>query len=293
MSLPGKDVQLYYKLHWSLLYYVNKKHNIIKGIKTPDQLKKAPLDETYKLREKLYKDTKLIDSYVHENPSKLPPGELEIVADWKHFINKSFIILKTYKKYTVFLDEDTPPRAYGVLSLVTPIEEIFESPLPLLVDAVLLPYKNSIIYDGIMMMHNIIFGRGILSDFNETYREAKARFGVIQSLPFNPHEKKLDEAETLKLYLRSERSREEHWDEIIGLIQSSDELLILYHQEMGKIDARGIGRRLRKIGLRKAWFALLEGTLIAGASTKEKLEETLMEILPAEKKRFVFLYYLK
>lgn len=293
MSLPRKDIHLYYKLHWSLLYYVNKKHNIIKGIKTPDQLKKAPLDKTYKLREKLYKSTELIDSYVRENPSMLPPRELEIVASWKNFIKKRFIIYKTYKKYTVFIDQDTPPRAYGVLSLVSPIEEIFESPLPLMVDAVLLPFKNNIIYDGIMILHNIIFGRGIISDFKESYGEAKARFGVIQSLPFNPPETMYGDAETLKLYLRSERSREEHWDDIMDLIKRDDELLTLYHQEMGKIDARVYGRKLRKIGLKKAWFAILEGTLIAGASTKEKLEETLIEILPAEKMRFVFFYFLK
>jgi hypothetical protein len=57
-----------------------------------------------------------------------------------------FFILRHLKKYSVFLAEEQPPKAYGVLGLVSPIQEIISSwALPVLVQAVLLPFESKII----------------------------------------------------------------------------------------------------------------------------------------------------
>ncbi|GFO96245.1 hypothetical protein ig2599ANME_0434 [groundwater metagenome] len=36
MRLSKEDSDLFYKLNWSLLFYVNKKYPIMEGIETPD-----------------------------------------------------------------------------------------------------------------------------------------------------------------------------------------------------------------------------------------------------------------
>ena len=293
MKLSKEDTELYYKLHWSILFYVNQKLSLLKGLTSLYSVKKTPFKELNKIRDKLYNGTDLIDSFIRENQSSFSSNELEIVAGWKHYIKKRFIILRSLKNYTIFLDIDEPPKAYGVLALTTPFDEMFGPVLPLMVEATLLPFKDRIIYDGIILGDNIIFGGGIRRDFNDAYQQAKARFGIILSLPFSPKETEQTDAGKLRFYLRSERSREEHGEEIEKLISGDDHLLMLYHQEMGKIDAKTYGRRLREIGLKNAWFAILQGNIIASGLTKEKLEENLQEILPAEKMRFVYLFHLK
>lgn len=293
MSLSKEDAELYYKLHWSILFYVNQKLSLLKGLTSLYQVRKTPFKELNKIRDKLYKGTDLIDSFIRENPSSFSSNELEIVAGWRHYIKKRFVILRYLQNYTIFLDIDEPPKAYGVLALTTPLDEMFGPVLPLMVEATLLPFKDRIIYDGIILGDNIIFGGGIRRDFNDAYQQAKARFGIILSLPFSPKETEQTDAGKLRFYLRSERSREEHLEEIEKLISGDDCLLMLYHQEMGKIDAKAYGRRLREIGLKNAWFAILQGNIIASGLTKEKLEENLQEILSAEKMRFVYFFHLK
>jgi hypothetical protein len=293
MSLSKEDAELYYKLHWSLLFYVNQKLRLLKGLTSISQVRKTPFEELNKIRDKLYKGTDLIDSFIRENPSSLTSNELEIAGGWRHYIKKRFIILRYLKNYTIFLDVDEPPKAYGVLALMTPLDEMFGPVLPVMVEATLLPFKDRIIYDGIILGDNIIFGGGIRRDFNDAYQEAKARFGIILSLPFSPVETEQSDAGKLRFYLRSGSSREEYGEEIEKLIGGDDSLQLLYHQEMGKIDAKIYGRRLRKIGLRNVWFAFLQGSIIASGLTREKLEEYLREILSADKLRFVYFFHLK
>jgi hypothetical protein len=62
---------------------------------------------------------------------------------------------------------------------------------------------------------------------------------------------------------------------------------------MGKVHARTYGKRLREIGLRDAWVALLQGMIIASGSTKAEIEQILPGIVPAEKRNFVYVFQLK
>jgi hypothetical protein len=75
-----------------------------------------------------------------------------------------------------------PKKAYGVLGLADPLDKIIGPFLPRMMTTVLLPFKGKIIYDGLLLVHNISFGGGIKRSLNEEYREAKEAFGIITSL---------------------------------------------------------------------------------------------------------------
>ncbi len=293
MKLCEADVELFYKLYHPLLVYVNKKFSTVKGISSPEDFKKFPVEEINKFRERLYKQPELIDSFVNENPLNFTSDELEIISGWKNFVREKFFIFRYLKDYTVFLDSGDPPKAYGVLALNSPFEEIVGPYLPVMVEAVLLPFKSKIIYDSIFTSYPITFGGGVRRSLNDAYREAKARFGVITSLPFTAGERGQTDADKLRFYLSSERSRAKYWDEIERLIKGDPNLLALYHREMGKIHARTYGRRLREIGLKDGWFAILEGITVTGGATREEVEQVLERILPAEKREFVHIFHLK
>jgi hypothetical protein len=162
-----------------------------------------------------------------------------------------------------------------------------------MVDAVLLPFNDKIIYDSILIPYRIRFGRVIRQSINDSFQRAKLRFGIITSLPISNKKIEQSDAERLKFYLKNAQNREIYSDEILELINKNEELLILYHQEMGKIFSRTIEKDLRKIGLINGWFAVLEGILIASGRTQEEVEQILKEILLPEKTKFVYIFQLK
>jgi hypothetical protein len=55
--------------------------------------------------------------------------------------------------------------------------------LAVMTEAVLIPFKNKIIYDGLLSSYNVIFGAGIKRSLNDSYRQAKQRLGIVTSLP--------------------------------------------------------------------------------------------------------------
>ena len=120
----------------------------------------------------------------------------------------------------------------------------------------MLPFKGQIVYDGYVGAFRISFGGGIRGRFKEAYDEAKATYGIISTLPFETVRKEQTDEAKLKYYLKSERNREYYWEEIQDLIHKNRNLMVLYHQEMGKSYARTYGKRLREIGLSDAWFGI-------------------------------------
>ena len=293
MKLSKEDVKLFYRLYNPLLVYVNKKFKIIEGIDSPEDLKKFSIKKINKVRDRLYKHPELINSFVAENPLNFSANELKVIGSWKEFVKEKFLIFRYLKNYTVFLDTDESPKAYGVFALNTAFEEMVGSCLPAMVEAVLLPFNGKIVYDGILFPYSMTFGGGIRRSFNDAYQEAKSRFGIITSLPFSTEKVEQNDAVNLRFYLRSKRNRERYWEEREELINKDPGLLTPYHQEMGKIYARTYGKRLCEIGLTNAWFAILEGMTIASGATKDEVGRILQCILPTEKRKFVYIFRLK
>ena len=56
---------------------------------------------------------------------------------------------------------------------------------PLLTQTVLLPFKNMIIFDGLISNYRISFGAGIRRRLNDDFKLAKERHGIVTSLPMS------------------------------------------------------------------------------------------------------------
>lgn len=182
MKLTPHEADLFYKLHTALLCYVNRELQLGLDIEDPEDVLFSPLDEINTIRQALYADLGLIERFAKANPYHLLPEELDIVRSWMHLRQGSFYIFRYLKRYTVFLDDGDPPRAYGVLGLRSDFDEIVGPTLPRLVEAVLLPFRGKIVFDGLLSGYNIFFGSGIKSRLKVTYRSAKEREGIITDL---------------------------------------------------------------------------------------------------------------
>jgi len=185
MQVSHDDGKLFYDLYAALLSFVNGKLKVI-----PEQFSDSrgytamPPAKRLAVRDAFYKHRDLLDQFVQENPAELSADELTIVTSWKHAVVGQFFIFRYLSKHAIFLSSDgSPKKAYGVLALADPFEELVGPYLPRLINAVLLPFKDKIIYDGLLSGHNVTFGGGVKRRLNEEYKEAKEVFGIITSLP--------------------------------------------------------------------------------------------------------------
>jgi hypothetical protein len=166
---------------WKLQYYVDQQGDFHKNISSLEEYASLPTEKKLKAREELWKDGTLIEAYVRENPDTLPAGELQIIHKWKNFIKGSFFILRHLKKGSVFIGNDN--QVYMVHGIQDPLEDLIPSyALPQMVEAVLLPFKGQIVYDGLLSGYRVHFGGGIRSGINHTYTVAKHKNRVISTL---------------------------------------------------------------------------------------------------------------
>ncbi|KAA0226145.1 hypothetical protein EDS67_20845 [candidate division KSB1 bacterium] len=288
MKLPEAEVELFYKLFNPLLVYAGQQTGLAPHLASPQDLRKLTLEQIIEIRNALYDQTRLFDSFMAQNPAGASATELEIVAGWKNFMRGMFYIIRYQKDYAVFLTSEAPAKAYGVRALYSSFEEMVGANLPLAVNTVLLPFKEAIICDGLISSYSMSFGSGIRQSLNEAYQRAKSQIGIITN--FNSSEKRQSDMDLLKFYLRTQASREEYAAEIYALTRKSRDLLVFYHQEMGKSAAKSFKKHFNMIGIQNAWFGILEGMIIASGKTRPEAETRALEIVPADKRELVYYF---
>ena len=294
MKLDRADAELFHALYHPLLCFVNRELGIVKGLETPADVKSASLADLSRIRDAMYDSPGVIGKFVHENPYGLPPEKLEIVSGLKDFVRGTFIVMRYVENGAVMLSpEEKPVRAYSVEALFSPFEEMLGPVLPAMVEAVLVPFCGGITYDGIVHRQNVVFGAGIRSSFEDGFRDAKSRFGIVTSLPFSAAGSQRSDADRLRAIMKSEHSRLVNVAEIHELRLKDRALEVLYHHEMGRVYERAMGKRARQLGLSNAWYALLEGMTVAAAETKDEVERTVECIVPADKRDLVHIFRLK
>jgi hypothetical protein len=186
MLLTPQDVELFFKLHRALMFFVNQRLKVLPDdIASPDEFSSLSPQVRLKVRDAFLSHTDLIQQFVDENPANLNEDDLAIVRSWQHLVHGRFYVFRELKKYTVFLTTTSPAVAYGVLALSQPFEELIGPYLPVLTQTVLLPFKGVIVYDGLMSSYRISFGPGIRRNLNQDFKEAKARHGIVTSLPMS------------------------------------------------------------------------------------------------------------
>jgi hypothetical protein len=214
MNLTFDEGTLFYDLYAAILSFVNRKLKVSsEQFSDSREYTSTPVQARVAIRDAFFNHRELIDAFVQDNPAKLSSDQLEIVATWKHAVVGKFYVFRYLVKYTVFLTSGgTPNKAYGVLGLADPLEEVIGPYLPRLITAVLLPFQGKIIYDGLVSGFNITFGGGMKRMLNEEYKQAKEAFGIITALPFKGGEPKRTEGDeeeaVIVTYDRSGKSHE-------------------------------------------------------------------------------------
>jgi hypothetical protein len=183
MLLTPADAELFFTLHRSLMFFVNQQLHVLPVIKTVEEYSAQPPEARFEVHNAFLDELDLIEKFIDENPYCFREEELEIVQSWHNLVAGKFFIFRYLKKYTVFLSSEDQPIAYGVLALTEPFEDLVGPYLPVMTETTLLPFKDTIIYDGLLSSFPISFGGGIRRSFRDSYERAKQRLGIVTSLP--------------------------------------------------------------------------------------------------------------
>ncbi len=220
MLLTPQDVGLFFKLHRALMFFVNQRLQVVPDdVASAEAFSSLSPEVRLKVRDAFLQHTDLIQQFVEDNPAHLTDDELDIVRSWRHLVHGKFYVFRQLKKYMVFLSTTDPAFAYGVLALSQPFEELVGPYLPVLTETVLLPFNGMIVYDGLMSSYRISFGPGIRRSLNDSFKEAKARHGIVTSLPMSkePLPAKVPKAKPMPK-LPSKEQKDEAVQIVIGLI---------------------------------------------------------------------------
>ena len=261
MLLPPHERELFFRLHRTLMFFVNQRLKVLPDkLITPDEFAALSPEDRVKMRDALNANLDLIESFVDENPDQMSEDELEIVRSWRHMVSGRFYVFRELKKYTVFLSTTSPATAYGVVALSQPFEDLIGPHLPVLAQTVLLPFNGVIVYDGVMSGYDLSFGPSIRRNLNQAFKEAEERHGIVTSLPMSatPLPKKVPKLKSVS----KSPSREEKDESLLVVIKLIDQFCKAHLNEEYAVLCRSLAEKLN----RKRPSPLLQGRPNAWAS---------------------------
>lgn len=284
MLLKKEDADLFYNLYFDVLrnYYKQTFNNV----KQFDQL---TIDEITQVRNSLFDNIHFLNSYCESKTEELPIEYINIIKQWKFFVKKTFIIYKDLKKHTIFVDTQES-LSYGVCGLLKEIKELINNPLPIMADAILLPFKNKIIIDGIISPYDLKIKGELKKILINSYRDSKSNKGIITHLPPIKKKKKNSDSEILDYYLSKNKDGKTYTEEILNLIKQNFQLLQKYYNSIVKPNKEIYSIIYKALGLKKGWFAILDGIIITSGHTEEEVKNKVLEFLPPEKVGLVTIF---
>src|SRR5579859_3978065 len=128
MRLAPQETERFYRIWFALLHYVNTQLHLVPTFPAAPGEHDVSPEVTMQVRDALWANDALREQFIADNPAQLSAPDLALVASWQYRLTGSFYILRSLQNYTIFLSDTTPAHAYGVLGLVSTIEETV--PLP-------------------------------------------------------------------------------------------------------------------------------------------------------------------
>ncbi len=185
MKLQRKDGERFFRIYYSLLSWANKDLHFF-----PDPVvigSRSHKIAIFKLRKAVFEAPKYINTYLEENPGNLGPKDLEMIKSWQeHRLAGTFAVMRHQTDHSILLSIDDPSHVFGVLGINDTIRRMVGPNLPQIVDALLLPYDERIIIDGVLALHPIRLEGTVKQELEEACQAAAAKAGVVTSLPAPP-----------------------------------------------------------------------------------------------------------
>jgi hypothetical protein len=185
MNLSPDECERFYRIWWSLLSYVNGRTNLVADFPKAPLINGVDVRDALKIRNALWESPDYLQGFIEHNPDGLPERDIALATSWILRVSGNFYVMRHLKKHSIFLLQSNQPVAYGVIGIVSALEDCLHPPPPVLINAVLLPFEGKIIYDGLISAYSISFGSGIRRNLMQDLRKATELNGLITSLEYD------------------------------------------------------------------------------------------------------------
>ena len=182
MVLNKKDGELYYSLRDDLYLFAANAYFAKKVSKLVE--KNKPQSEViHYVGTKIYESPNvIIDHFVRMNPNNLSQENLNIISQWKKCISGIFQLIEHDKDCSIFMSLSGPIAIYGVKGIHEPIKQIYKKELPVTLKTILLPFKDCIIYEGVMEIYPKEHTVDFTKTFNDEYKRLRDTLGIISKI---------------------------------------------------------------------------------------------------------------
>ena len=178
MRLERSDADLFYRLWFPLLDFVNSKYHVCPEAGPINKELGVDACDAKAIADYLWSHTGVIEEYL--TVAKLPDEYAQFVAGWKQCKAGRYILERHLKKGSAFISAEDG-TVYMVKGLFSTWAEMLGE-APVLLDAVLIPFRGSIISDGLVVPYRICFGKGAREDFKDAYMNAKRNGAILFSI---------------------------------------------------------------------------------------------------------------
>lgn len=180
MKLSSEESSLFFEIFFTLLDYTNSKYDIneLDIIECVQNQLEMPYMLIMEIADYLWDHISIIDEFIED--IDFPQEAVDILLNWKKRRRGRFLLERNLKKGSILIDIDNQD-VYLVKGLMSSLEEMVPY-TPIMIEATLIPFKDSIVTDGLLKNYNIQFGKGSKSAFKQTYTNAKNNDLIISKL---------------------------------------------------------------------------------------------------------------
>lgn len=171
--LSNKDAKLFYKLYFGILDFTNQKYKIKPMHKLYGKNGINPYEISDIVSAFWKNKVSITMEFCLINPFKFNKEELGLVSSFKDGIRGQFILAKYEKEYTAIMNDD---KIYMIKGLTSNIDEVIPyKDLPCMTETTIIPFKNVLVYDGMLQTYPINFGINFSKVVNKDY-ETKMKY---------------------------------------------------------------------------------------------------------------------
>ncbi len=174
--LPPDDAKTVFHLFDAIDVFVLKESGIGQRVAAA----KKPVDSDVlrrEIRNYYYNNPVMVDQFIQSTEgADLTDEQKQLLISWKNPLRGKFLCIKYYAKYAIVTpmdDEGASRRYYAILGLSNDFDVMIPDKPPYLITTALLPYKDVIIWDGVIGHHGIRFGRSIANTLTKAYQRFK------------------------------------------------------------------------------------------------------------------------
>lgn len=173
-NLPRKAADLFYKVYFSLLEYVNNKYQIDTSLKKIYKQDNLDAEKLVPINKYIWSNRHVIDDYLKDNPYHFSKDELDIIDGFKSGIYKEFLVIGFEREYTMLLDLEEH-KIYMIKGIRTNLDNLIDpDDIPVMIKTTLLMFNNKIIFNGIFSLYQISFGNDlkeqVIEDMHKTMK---------------------------------------------------------------------------------------------------------------------------